>query len=375
MRRAVVLAKKGMVFTYPNPCVGAVVVKGGVVVGEGYHSKAGEDHAEVIAIKNVMNKSGIKTVDLDPTLFHNAVLYVTLEPCAHSGKTPPCVKAITAAGFKKVCVGMKDPFNKVNGKGIKYMRGHGIDVEICRPGSILSNEIKELNQPFIKWALTHIPYVILKSGMSLDGKIALKTGQSKWITSEILRKDGRMERSKCNCVIVGANTVKADDPELAKIGKYKNTYLLKVVVDGKLSVGTDAKIFKSKNVLVACCDSASSNNKKRFKASGIPFKSFGKDFVSIKRLLQYLGKIGLESVFVEGGSEMNGAIFDAALKDRNLMDKVIFYIAPKLIGGRDSKSVIGGEGIEKLSDAVTFDGFFASKISDGLKVTGVINFY
>ncbi|MEK7085761.1 MAG: bifunctional diaminohydroxyphosphoribosylaminopyrimidine deaminase/5-amino-6-(5-phosphoribosylamino)uracil reductase RibD, partial [Patescibacteria group bacterium] len=331
--------------------------------------------AEIIVLKQMMKKSGIVTVDLEPSLFHNAILYVTLEPCSHNGKTPPCASAVTAAEFNKVYIGMKDPFKKVNGRGIKYLKQHGVDVEICRPGSKLEADIHDLNQPFIKWAETGMPYVIMKSGMTLDGKIATSTKESRWITGEIARRDARLERSKCDAVLVGCGTVKSDNPELATCEKYKNKKFLRVIIDKKLSLNQDSKIFRDKNVFVACTDLALTANKKRFKNAGIEFRSFGKDDVSIKKLLRYLGTRGVQSVFVEGGSGVNGAFHDAAVKDRSLLDRVLFYIAPKLIGGRDSISVIGGTGIEKLSKAVNLKDFTVDRLGDDLRLEGVINFY
>lgn len=375
MRRAIELARQGEGFTSPNPCVGAVIVKGGEIVAEGWHRRAGEDHAEVMAIRDVMKKSGIVTVDLEPRLFHNATLYVTLEPCAHHGKTPPCVKTIAAAGFNRVCIGMKDPFKKVNGKGIKYLRAHGIAVEICRQGSQIAGEIRALNQPFIKWAECEIPYVTLKAGMSLDGKIATAAGESKWITGEVARNEARLERSKSDAVLVGAGTVEADDPELAAGGRYKDKTLLRVIIDNKLSLDLGKKVFRDENVFVACTDLASGANRKRFKMSGIRFKSFGKAKVNIKKLLEYLAQKDVQSVFVEGGSRVHGLFFDEAIRDHAFLDKVLFYMAPCLIGGAGALPVIGGGGVEKLAKTIKFKNWRWAGIGEDLKVEGVVNLY
>lgn len=375
MRRAIELAKQGGGFTSPNPCVGAVIVKAGTIVAEGWHRKAGDDHAEIVAIKEIMKKSGIVTVDLDPNLFHNASLYVTLEPCFHTGKTPPCVKALAAAKFNKIYVGMKDPFKKVNGKGIKYLKQKGLEVEVCRSGSKLVAEIRDLNQAFIKWAETGMPYVILKAGMSLDGKVATGTGESKWITSEAAREDAKLERSTCDAVLVGSGTVKSDNPELAAIGRYRGKNLLRVVVSSKLNLDLKAKVFRDENVFVACSDAASTASKQKFKNAGIGFKSFGKEKVNIKKLLLFLAKRSIQSVFVEGGSNIHGLFFDETLKDKSLVDKILFYIAPKLIGGSKSLPVIAGGGIEKLSKAISFKDWKWEGVGENLKVTGVINLY
>lgn len=375
MRRAIELARKGEGFTSPNPCVGAVIVKGGEIVAEGWHMKAGEKHAEIVAIDHMMKKSGIVTVDLEPALFHNATLYVTLEPCCHHGKTAPCVKTIAQAGFNKVCIGMKDPFRKVNGRGIKYLKKHDIEVEICRQGTELAAEIKNLNQPFIKWAETGLPYVVMKTGMSLDGKIATAGGQSRWITGEKSRQDARFERSKCDAVLVGAGTVKNDDPKLATVAQYKKKNLLRIVVDNDLSLSLESKIFRDKNVFVVCSNRASVKNKARFKKAGIPFKVFGKTGVSIFKLLKYLGAKNMQSVFVEGGSGVNGSFYDEAMSNSLIMDKIIYYIAPLLIGGEKSLSVIGGVGAEKLSQTLRLKSYSVNKIGDDMKIEGVFNLY
>lgn len=355
MRRALELAEKGRGFTSPNPTVGAVIVKGGAIIAEGYHRRAGEDHAEIVAMRALMAKSGIRSVDIDPALFRNAELYVTLEPCAHQGKTPACARTIAAVGFRKVYIGMRDPFAKVNGRGIQILQKAGIEVELVRSGTVLAAEIRALNQPFIKWAKTGLPYVTLKAGMSLDGKIATCAGDSQWITGEKARKDAYMERSLCDAVIVGAGTVAADDPELAVKGKYSAKRLLRVVVDGKLSLGLQHKVFRNEDVLVACCDGASLKNRKKFKSAGVEVKSFGRSEVSFEKLLKYLGGRGVQSVFVEGGSKLNGTLFDQSLKRRELLDRVLFYIAPSLIGGSSSLPVIGGSGVEKVARMIDFD--------------------
>jgi diaminohydroxyphosphoribosylaminopyrimidine deaminase/5-amino-6-(5-phosphoribosylamino)uracil reductase len=376
MKRAIELAKKGIGRTSPNPCVGAVIVKGGKIVSEAWHKKAGSDHAEIIAIKKLMKKSGIVTRHLDPSLFENAELYVTMEPCSHNGKTPSCAKAIAAAGFKKVSIGMKDPFKKVNGRGIKYLRENGIDVEICKTGSDFANEIRSLNQPFIKWASKGLPYVTLKAGMSLDGKIAASSGESKWITSEEARKDARIERSLCDAVVVGAGTVMADDPELAAHGKFKNKALLRVVVDPKLRLPLNKKVFRDENVIVFCCrEEVSKKNLEKYKKAGVEVKFFSGDKISVKQSLKFLAKRGIQSVFIEGGSGVHGYMYDYFLKDRDLIDKVLFYVSPKIIGGKSALSVVGGKGVAKLKNAREFESFEVEMLGDEMKVEGIYNYW
>lgn len=370
MERALELAMKGYGFTSPNPCVGAVIEKGGHIVGEGYHRRAGADHAEVVAIKEVMKKSGIVSVDLEPKLFENATLYCTLEPCSHQGATPPCSLAVVAAGFKKVVIGMKDPSSKVNGRGINYLKKHGVDVEVVDVSSSLAGRIRFVNRFFTKFVKTGFPYVVMKAGISLDGKIATATGDSKWITSEAMRDDARVLRSEVDAVVVGVNTVINDDPELAAHGKFRNKKLLKVVIDPKLRSSLGAKIFRDENVFVACTSAASVKDKKRFEKAGIAYKSFGKDRVSIKQLLSYLAKRNVLSVFVEGGGGVHGHFYDAFLKDSALLDEVVLYVAPKLIGGRDSVSVIGGIGISSIKKAPVLKGVEYKVVGDELRVRG-----
>lgn len=366
MKRALELALKGQGLTCPNPCVGAVIVKGGRIIAEGWHRKAGEDHAEIVAIKHLMQKSKIVTLDIDPMLFHNATLYVTLEPCCHVGKTSACAKTIVEAGFKKVCIGMKDPFKKVNGKGILYLKKHGVTVQLVKNSSELYSEIRSINQPFIKWATFGMPYVVMKSGISLDGKIATANRQSKWITCEKSRQDAKNFRSSCDSVLVGKGTVEADNPTLD---------CLRIILDRRLSLDTGFKVFRDQKVFVACSDLASKFNKARFTKAGIKFKSFGKKDIDIAKLLAFLGKQGIQSVFVEGGSEINGAFFNAAVKGQRVLDKVLFYLAPKLIGGRENLAVIGGDGVSDLKKALDIKSLEIQKIGEDFRASGFINFY
>lgn len=375
MKRAIELAKKGLGFTSPNPCVGAVIVKGGEVVAEACHKKAGDEHAEILAMKELMKKTGLVTVDFDPSLFENASLYVTLEPCSHNGKTSSCAKAVAAAGFKKVYVGMKDPFKKVNGRGISYLKQNGIDVEVLKVGTELAREIQNFNQPFIKWATTSLPYLVMKAGMSLDGKIATSKGESKWITGEKARKDARFERSLCDAVIIGVGTVIADDPELAAHGNFRRKDLLRVVIDPKLRCPLNKSVFRDKNVIVFHSKIATKKNIGKFKKAGIRLKSFGNGKISVKSGLKYLVKMGVQSVFVEGGCGVHGYFYDSFLRDDKIIDKVLFYQAPKIIGGEKSLSVVGGEGVSKLKSVKNLENVKYEVLGDDLKISGVFNEY
>ena len=348
--KALELAAKGAGFVSPNPCVGCVIVKNGKVIGEGWHKKAGSDHAEIVAMKSVKSGSMLK----------GAEMYVTLSPCCSHGKTPPCSDAIVEAGIGKVFVGTEDLSNKRNRGGVKYLRKNGVEVDVLDRKSKLAGEILHSNQPFIKTMKTGIPYITLKAGMSLDGKIATKTGVSKWITSGVSRRDAKSERKKCDAVLVGAGTVIADNPSLDK---------LRVIIDGRLRVNLKSKVFRDKNVFVACSDLVSKKNMGEFEKAGIEFKSFGKKNCSIKSLMRYLAKRGVNHVFVEGGSQVNGEFYDAGL-----IDRVLFYVAPKIFGG-EALPVIGGKGVSKLDGLEELKNVQYEKIGPDLKIEGFYHSY
>ena len=337
MRRAIELAKEGDGFTSPNPLVGAVAVLDGEIVAEGWHKKAGGPHAEI----EVINLLGVDASKCD--------LYVTLEPCAHIGRTGPCAEAVSSAGFKKVYVGMLDPFPAVNGLGIEFLRSKGLEVELCADIGLIRN-LRMLNQPFLKYVETALPYVVLKAGMSLDGRTATASGDSQWITSKEARDDARFERSRADAVLVGTGTVLADDCTLAAHGIYAGKNLLRVVV-GHSDVLLDPglKIFRDENVLVE---------------TSAP----GED-LDLLVLLKKLAARGVRTLFVEGGASIHGSFVDAGL-----VDKVIFYLAPKLLGGK-SLSVIGGRGATSLDDCLEFSEMEALKVGQDLKVTAFARIY
>lgn len=364
MKRALSLAQKGRGFVSPNPCVGAVIVKNGLVVAEGYHKKAGGKHAEVLAVESYLRKSGSKNCKgLD--------IYVSLEPCCHHGKTPPCADLLIEMGFKHVFVGMRDPFPKVDGMGIEKLKRAGVVVEELGSESEIYRMLCGINQPFLKSVEKKMPYVILKVGMSLDGKMATASGESKWITSEASRLDARLERSICDAVLVGAGTIKADDPELAAHGKFAKKALLRVVIDGDLALSPKMKVFRDDNVFVACTQKASKKNRINFEKAGVRFADFGVDKVDMKLLLKYLQKeFAVQSVFVEGGAGIHGAFNDAGL-----IDRLLFYIAPKLIGGKDALAVVGGRGIAKLSSAKAMEDYEISILDGDIKVSGELRVY
>jgi diaminohydroxyphosphoribosylaminopyrimidine deaminase / 5-amino-6-(5-phosphoribosylamino)uracil reductase len=324
IERALELAKKGQGFVSPNPCVGAVLVEKGKIIAEGWHKKAGGDHAEVMAVKSAGGKDLSK-----------AILYVTLEPCCHFGKTPPCADLILEKKIKRVVVGMKDSFIKGKNK---------VEFDLLDQKSELAKKIRMMNQGFLKFVRAGLPYVTLKAGVSLDGKIASYKGDSKWITSEQSRNDAYCERSLNDAVLVGAGTVKEDDPELSAHGKFKNKKLLRIILDKDGILENDKKVFRDDNYLLI------------------------KKQISIKELLKDLGKKGIQYLYVEGGSDVFRQFFEA-----KMFDRVLLYIAPKLIGGKNSLPFIGGKGVAELSDCPFLRDLRISPLGTDFKLEGYLH--
>lgn len=393
MRLALAQARRGLGLASPNPAVGAALVKSGRVVGVGFTQPAGGPHAEVVALRAAGR------------LARGATLYVTLEPCCHYGRTPPCTEAIVAAGVRRVVVGMRDPFPLVNGKGIRRLKRAGMAVELwlkqdgknlrtetsglrraATSKDELAHEIRQLNQPFIKAVTTGLPYVTLKAAVSLDGKIATRTGDSKWITGSAARADARLERSLCDAVVVGAGTVAADDPELAAHGRQRNKKLLRVIIDGRLSSDLKKEVFRDENVFVACTEAAPLVRRRAYSRAGVEWHSFGKKIVAILALLKFLYKEkNIQSLYVEGGAGVHGAFYDAVLRGQKngrphlsngrVIDKVIFYIATKIIGGRDAVAAVRGRGVLALDMVKPLANVSIEPFGPDVKVSGYFNFY
>lgn len=358
MRRALELAKRGWGMTNPNPLVGAVVVKGRKIVGEGYHPYLGGPHAEVVAL----NEAGERS--------RNAELYVTLEPCCHYGRTPPCMNKIIESGIKKVYVAMKDPNPKVSGKGIEILKNNGIEVEI----GILEKEARKLNEIFIKYITTKLPFVIMKSAMSLDGKIATFLGDSKWITSEESRRLVHKLRQRVSAVLVGVNTVIKDNPRLnvrlSDMKDVKNPY--RIVVDSFLRIPLTSQIVKYNDgkTIVATTEYADDYKKMELEKKGIKLLITNSENgrVSLKDLMKKLGEMEMDSVLIEGGSEIN-----ASAIEQNIVDKVIFFIAPKIIGGRTAKSPIGGRGMPFVDMSYHLKEVTVNRIGPDIMIEGYLS--
>ena len=347
MRRAIELAKKGAGFVNPNPMVGCVIVKNDIIIGEGYHELYGGFHAERNALtKNVAD-------------FKDATLYVTLEPCCHHGKTPPCTDIIIEKGIRKVVVGLLDPNPLVAGKGISILQNAGIDVVT----GVEEEKIRELNKVFLKYIKTKRPYVLLKTAMTLDGKIASHTGDSKWITNEKSRQLVHKLRSEMMGIVAGIGTVTADDPMLNCRYEGQQTSAkvhqpIRIIVDTKASISLDSQIVKSaKDYRTILAVSGENTRMSVFQEKLEMLKSFNVEIlccdekdghVDINDLMNKLGANGIDSLLLEGGATLNAAFLEAGC-----VDEVYAFIAPKIIGGTNSKSPIGGNGIDMMKDAIT----------------------
>ncbi|MFB3897086.1 MAG: bifunctional diaminohydroxyphosphoribosylaminopyrimidine deaminase/5-amino-6-(5-phosphoribosylamino)uracil reductase RibD [bacterium] len=352
MLRALQLAKRGYGLTSPNPMVGAVLVRNHSIVGQGYHHYAGSDHAEIIA----MNQAGNKA--------KGATLYITLEPCCHYGKTPPCTDRIIRAGITRVVAASIDPNPIIFGKGISRLKQAGIKVEV----GLKESESKKLNEPFFKYIRTDLPFGILKLGMSLDGKIATSTGESRWITSTQSREYVHHLRAGVDAILVGENTVIQDDPELTvRIPKYQGKQPTRIIVCNRGEIPLSARIFKTsiaKTILVMP-NRIPQYRQKKYRNAGIPLLIIpGKNNrVDIKKLFFTLGQEQLLSVLIEGGSGIAWSCLSAGV-----IDKLIFFLAPKLIGGKEAPSTIGGVGIKKLNQAVQLNEVQVERIGEDIKI-------
>ena len=359
MKKALRLALRGEGCTSPNPMVGAVCALEGRIVGRGYHRKAGSPHAEIEAFLDAAKK-GIS--------LKGATLYVTLEPCCHTEKlTPPCTDAIVASGISDVVVGAIDPNPEVSGKGVAKLRKHGISV---RTG-VLGRECEEINEFFNKHVVSGLPFVVLKSASTIDGKIASATGDSKWIGSVRQRKMAHRLRKKVDAVIVGINTVLADDPGLdVRLVGGNVRQPVPVIMDSKLRISPEAKIFSTHpRSIIATTQGPGKLKEKRLRKLGaeiLRLKSDSEGRVSARDLLGELGAMGMCGVLVEGGS-MVGACF---LRE-GLVDKVVFFYSPKIIGG-DGMSMIGDLGKESIGEAINIKNIRVRRFGDEMMVEGYI---
>ncbi len=342
-------AMKGQ--TEPNPLVGAVIVTEGRVVGIGAHLKAGEPHAEIHALRMAGDAA------------HGGTIYVTLEPCSHHGRTGPCAEAIVAAGLKKVVIATLDPNPLVSGNGVKILENAGIEVVV----GVREEESRQMNEVFNTFIVEKRPFITLKAASTLDGKIASRSLDSKWITSEEARLDVHQLRSENQAILVGVGTVAEDDPELtARIPNGRNP--LRIVLDSSLRISLESKIIADglAETWIFTAQQVDAKKKAVLEQLGVSvFETSGVKQVDVQDVVRILGEKSISSLFIEGGGTINAAFLEVGL-----VDKTIFYFAPKLIGGKHAPTFIEGTGYDLMKDAVELERGEFIKIGKDFKFTG-----
>lgn len=344
------LAEKGKGNVSPNPLVGALIVKRGRIVGRGWHRKCGEAHAEVCALREAGKKA------------KHSIMYVTLEPCSHWGRTPPCTEQIMEAGVREVVIGMHDPNPLIN--GYHELKFRGIKTRM----GILEEECKRLNEPYVKWIRNKKPFVVVKAAMSLDGQIATRTGDSRYITGREARKFVHRLRAEYDAVMVGANTVLKDNPQLTvRLVKGRNP--IKIVVDSKLRISMNAKVVKNepRRLIIATSKKAPKAKVKRLMQKGIHVLTIdvvgGR--IDLKQLMKELGKRDICSILIEGGAELNAEIIRSGIAD-----KVLFFISPRFIG--KGLSALGDLGIAKVDRSIKLKSLDYKKIGKDILIEGYL---
>ena len=355
MQMALSEASKGLGKVNPNPLVGAVIVRGNNIIGSGYHEQFGGPHAEIKAIRNASES------------MEGATMYVTLEPCSHYGKTPPCADTLIKSGIAKVVIAMTDPNPLVSGKGIERLKENGIEVEV----GLLEKEARDLNRVFIKFIQTKFPYVVMKTAMSLDGKIATATGHSQWISSPVSRQYVHGLRNELKGILVGVNTVITDDPELTtRLNGEAGRNPIRIVVDSKGRIPLSAKMLKdgaTNPVIIATTSVFPEEKRLLLESSGHTVLTLAKQDgkVDLNLLMVELGKLGIDGILLEGGGTLN----ESALKN-GIVDEIRFIIAPLLLGGRDAITPIEGAGFNTIDEGIRLNQMTTSRIGDDILVTG-----
>jgi diaminohydroxyphosphoribosylaminopyrimidine deaminase/5-amino-6-(5-phosphoribosylamino)uracil reductase len=358
MRRALDLAARARGRTSPNPMVGAVVVKDGTVVGEGFHAFAGSDHAELEALHEAESAAA------------GATLYVNLEPCCHFGRTPPCVDQIVQAGIRRVVAACEDPNPAVSGKGVAALRAGGLVVDV----GVLQEEATHLNEAFFTYIRTGRPFVILKAAASLDGKIATQTGDSRWITGESARQHVHHLRNEVDAVLVGIGTILRDDPMLTtRLGTADQRDPTRVVVDNLARLPLRAQVINRASTaptILAVSEMAPRARLDVLEREGVQILVVpgSPRRVSLINLMEALGKMNLVSVMIEGGAEIN-----ASAIHEGIVDKLLLFLAPVLIGGKSTPTAVGGEGIETLRQATRLRNLRIERFGDDILIDGYLH--
>lgn len=336
MAQAIRLAERGLYTTDPNPRVGCVLVKAGEIIGEGWHERAGEPHAEIMALRNAGDNA------------KDAVAYVSLEPCSHHGRTPPCSNALIEAGVSRVIVAMEDPNPKVAGQGLSQLRESGITVD----EGILTAQAEALNPGFIQRMRHGRPYVRCKMAMSLDGRTAMASGESQWITGESARQDAHRLRGRSSAIVTGINTVTTDNPSMnVRLEDEQVLQPVRIVLDSQLSIDSSAKMITLPGRTVVCTTSQDQDRIESLATAGIEVVSLQEEDgrVSLSALMDYLNKEQLNEVLVEAGATLSGAFIQAGL-----VDELVIYMAPVLMGDT-ARGLVSLPGIEKMADRVQLE--------------------
>jgi len=357
MERALELAELGRGYTSPNPLVGAIVVKGGKVLGEGFHRRFGGAHAEVAALEHAGSEA------------RGSTMYVTLEPCCHYGKTPPCTRAIIEAGIARVVMAMEDPNPLVAGNGRAELGKAGIEVET----GLLAERAIRLNEAFIKHTTTGLPFVTAKAAMTLDGKIATRQGDSRWITSEESREYVHWLRAGVDAIMVGSGTVETDDPRLTtRMASGDGRDAIRIIIDGDAKLSPQCRILNMESTaptLVVVKTAAPADRKAALHAAGAELIEVEpkNEKIDLVRLARMLGERNIASVMIEGGGRLLAAAFEAGI-----IDKVLVFIAPKILGGAEAPTPVEGTGVAKIDDAIHLADVSTRQIGNDVLIEGYV---
>jgi diaminohydroxyphosphoribosylaminopyrimidine deaminase/5-amino-6-(5-phosphoribosylamino)uracil reductase len=358
MKIALELAARGKGYTSPNPMVGAVVVKDGQIVGKGWHEKVGGPHAEVNAIDDAGEQAAGSTI------------YVTLEPCNHQGRTPPCTGKILSAGIKHVVMAMKDPNPDVSGGGADFLIRNGVTVEsgVCEADAL------RLNEYFIKFINKKRPFVTLKCAATLDGRIATRTGDSKWVTGASARKYVHELRHAMDAIMVGVNTVKADNPSLnTRLEDKQGVDPIRIVLDSKLSIPENSKLLQipsGSDTLIITGNSEASSKRFAIEKAGVKVinAQLRDGRIDLDALMNQLGKMGITSLLIEGGAQVAASALQAGI-----VDKINFFYAPKILGGDDGVPMCSGAGPELMADSIPVRDMIVRQFDNDIMIEGYLN--
>ncbi len=358
MKMALALAEKGRGFTSPNPMVGAVLVKEGKVVGQGWHRAVGEAHAEVEAIRDAGDHA------------EGATLYVTLEPCNHTGRTPPCAEKVLTAGIREVVMAMEDPNPHVTGGGARFLAERGIAV---RKG-VCEAEARRLNESFIKFIQTGRPFVVMKSAATLDGRTATRTGDSKWITGPAARRFVHLLRHEADAILVGIGTVKADNPQLTtRLEHLKGRDPIRVILDTDLSIDAGAEVLRQNpsgtDTLIVTGPVVCKEKKQRLEQQGVRVIQTEKTSggIDLKDLMSRLGEMQVTRLLIEGGSRVHASALNSGI-----VDKVHLFFAPKILGGDDGYPICRGQGPERMNQSISLTDIRVLRFDDDVMIEGYI---